>query len=440
MENIISAINKTLWGAPMLILLVGCGVYLTVRLKFFQILNVRVWLSETLGSLFVKKNKTACGISPYQALSSALASTIGSGNLIGVATAIASGGAGAVFWMWVAAIFGMATKYAEVFLAVHFRKSKKDGYYGGPMYYIESGLGKGWRWLAVIFAVSGALACIGMGGMNQAISIARVIDGWVKLPPLVVGGTLSFIAWASVSGGIGKLSKTVEKIVPVMALFFIGICVFIMLSDVKKTASALAEIFKAALTPRAVYGAMGGEMMRRAMRFGIARGVFSNEAGLGSSPIVHAAADAKSPVIQGYWGVLEVFVDTIVMCTVAAIIIVSSGAGSGNLTGAELVTAAFGAHIGKFGGIFVGVSVILFALTTILGWSYYGESCVFYLAGERESARKIYRIIYALSVCVGAMMSVEGIWELSDMFNGMMMVPNLIAVFLLSGIVIKKSV
>ncbi len=438
MENLVSAINKTLWGSPMLILLLGCGIFFTVKLRFFQIRDARGWISGTLGSLFKKKEKTENGISPYQALSSALASTIGSGNLIGVATAIASGGAGAVFWMWISAIFGMATKFAEIFLAVKFRKKTKDGYIGGPMYYIERGLSKGFRWLAVLFCISGALACIGMGGMNQANSISTVLSGWIKLPPLVVAATLSLIAWAGISGGIGRLSRTVEKIVPVMVVFFMGICIYIMVFDIKRTVDAIAEIFKAAFTPKAVYGAMGGEMVRRAMRFGIARGVFSNEAGLGSSPIVHAASDAKSPENQGLWGVLEVFVDTIVMCTVIAIIIISSGECDAGLTGARLVTAAFSSHIGAFGGVFVGISVILFALTTILGWSYYGESCVFYLAGGRESARKIYRAIYSLAVGLGAIISVDGIWELSDMFNGMMMVPNIIALLLLSDKV-KKS-
>ncbi|MBR3848097.1 MAG: sodium:alanine symporter family protein [Oscillospiraceae bacterium] len=439
MGNLISSINNTLWGVPMLILLVGCGVYLTVRLKFLQIFKARLWISETLGSIFTKKEKSESGISPYQALSSALASTIGSGNLIGAATAIASGGPGAVFWMWIAAFFGMATKYTEVFLAVHFRKKNGEGYYGGPMYYIERGLGREYRWLAVVFAVSGALACIGMGGMNQANSIATLLNSRVEFPPFVIGVILSLVAWKGISGGIGKLTRRVEKIVPVMVLLFVGMCVFIMFSDVKRTASAFAMIFKAAISPRAVYGAASGEMMRRAMRFGIARGVFSNEAGLGSSPIVHAAADAKSPEKQGFWGILEVFVDTIIMCTLTALIIVSSGESGKNLTGADLVTAAFAEHTGTFGELFVGGSVILFAITTILGWSYYGESCVFYLSGERAISRKIYRVVYALGVGIGATMSVDGVWELSDMFNGMMMAPNLIAVILLSDIVIKKS-
>ncbi len=438
MERFVSAVNKTLWGSPMLVLLIGCGIYFTVKLKFFQVLKARIWLSETVGSLFDKKVNHENGISPYRALMSALGSTVGSGNLIGVATAIASGGAGAVFWMWISAVFGMATKYAEIFLAVKFRKKTPSGYIGGPMYYIERGLPKGYRWLAVLFSVSGALACIGMGGMNQANSIATVFHDWGFSSPYAVGVALSILAWIGISGGIRRLSGTIEKIVPVMVALFVGMCVFIMLSDMRRTAFAIEEIFRSAFTPNAVYGAMGGEMMRRAMRFGLARGVFSNEAGLGSSPIVHAASDAKSPEKQGYWGLLEVFVDTIVMCTATAIIIISSGCSDGSLTGASLVARAFSLHIGNLGGVFVGLSTILFAFTTILGWSYYGESCVFYLAGGKECVRKIYRVIYALAVGLGTAISVESVWELSDMFNGLMMVPNLTAILLLSDKVVKN--
>ncbi len=438
MQNLISAVNKTLWGLPMLLLLIGCGGYLTARLKLFQILKARRWLGETLGSLFGKKEKSVRGISPFQALSSALASTIGSGNLVGIATAIAAGGAGAVFWMWVAAIFGMATKYAEIYLAVYFRRSRGNEYYGGPMYYIEDGLGKGYRPLAVVFSVSGALACIGMGGMNQANSIAAVVTERVDVSPVVVGIILSLVAGISISGGIRRISRTVEKLVPIMAFMYIGVCVFIMVGNPSGVTSAIREIFTSALAPRAVYGALGGEMARRAIHFGVARGVFSNEAGLGSSPIVHAAANAKSPEKQGYWGIFEVFFDTMVICTITAIMVISSGKAVGNITGANLVTAAFGEHLGKLGGAFVGLSVVFFCITTILGWSYYGESCISYLTRGSVRARNIYRALFTVSITFGASFSSDIIWELSDMFNGMMMVPNLIAVFLLSGIVIKN--
>ncbi len=440
MGNFISAVNKTLWGVPMLILLIGCGLYLTIRLRFFQIFKVREWCFATLASIFKKRENTGRGISPYQALSSALASTIGSGNLVGVATAIASGGAGAVFWMWVASFFGMATKYAEVFLAIKFRRSRNGEYYGGPMYYIEDGLGTGYRWLALIFSVSGALACIGMGGMNQANSIAVIVTERTNISPFIIGILLALITWISVSGGLRRISRTTEKLVPVMALLYIGVCVFIMLRNPSAIAVAFCEIIKSAFTPDAACGALGGEAVRRAIRYGIARGVFSNEAGLGSSPIVHAAADAETPQKQGYWGVFEVFFDTIVMCTITAIMIVSSGKVKDGVSGATLVTSAFGAHLGNFGGIFVGISTILFCLSTILGWSYYGESCVGYLSGGNARVKKLYRVLFTVAVMIGACFGSEGIWELSDMFNGMMMVPNIIAVLLLSDMVIKKSV
>ena len=440
MENFISAVNKTLWGVPMLILLVGCGFYLTVKLKFFQIFKVREWAFETLASIFKKRETKSGGISPYQALSSALASTIGSGNLVGVATAIISGGAGAVFWMWVASFFGMATKYAEVVLAIKFRKSRNGEYYGGPMYYIEDGLGKEYKWLAVIFSVSGALACIGMGGMNQANSIAAIVSEKANMSPALIGIILALITRISISGGLRRISGITEKLVPVMALLYIGVCAFIMLRQPGAVILAFREIIKSAFTPSAAAGAIGGEAARRAMRYGIARGVFSNEAGLGSSPIVHAAADAESPEKQGYWGVFEVFFDTIVMCTITAIMIISSGKVRSGMNGATLVTDAFGAHLGDFGGSFVGVSTVLFCLSTILGWSYYGESCVGYLSGGNERVKKLYRVLFTVAVMLGACFGSEEIWELSDMFNGMMMVPNLIAVFLLSNVAIKKSV
>jgi len=437
--SFVSAVNKTLWGPPMLVLLLGCGIYLTVRLGFFQIVRVREWMGETLGTLFKKRGETKRGISPYQALSSALGATVGSGNMIGVATAIASGGAGAVFWMWLSAVFGMATKYAEIYLAVKFRKETKEGFVGGPMYYIEKGLGRGYKWLAAIFAIAGALACIGMGAMNQANSISTVVTERANISPIAVSVALMLACGVSISGGIGRLSRTVEKLVPFMAMSYVGVCLFILISDVRGTYDAFSAIFREALTPRAVFGGVWGESVRRALRFGIARGVFSNEAGLGSSPIVHAAAETKSPEKQGYWGVLEVFIDTIVICTMTALVVISSGCASKKLAGAEIVTSAFSSHLGTFGEGFAAFSATLFALTTILGWSYYGESCVGYLLKERKAARKVYRALFVLGVGAGALLKTDYIWELSDMFNGMMMVPNLIGVLLLSDVVIKKS-
>ncbi len=439
MSRLVNAINETLWGEPMLILLIGCGIYLSIRLGFLQVRRVKEWLFCTLSSMFKKREDTDTGITPYQALSSALASTIGSGNIVGVATAIASGGAGAVFWMWVSAFFGMATKYTEIYLALKFRKRKGDSFFGGPMYYIENGLGKGFSWLAYVFAFSGAIACIGMGSMNQANSISQVMTKALPISETAVGITLFVLAALGISGGIKKISKVTEKLVPIMAILYIGTGVLIIFLNIKSVPSAFSLIIRSAFSPNAVYGALGGEMMRRSVRFGVARGVFSNEAGLGTSPIVHAAANAESPDKQGLWGIFEVFITTIVICTITAIVVICGKNIPETETGVRLVSAAFSGHIGKVGGFVVEISTILFAFTTILGWSYYGETCIAYIFREKELCSKIYRTIFAFSVIFGATQRTESVWALSDMFNGVMIVPNLIAVILLSGIVIREN-
>ncbi len=438
-EKVISAISQTVWGVPMLILLMGCGVYFTVRLKALQITKFRTWTSETFGEMFKKEKRKKGGITPYQAVASALASSIGTGNMVGVATAISAGGGGAVFWMWVSAFFGMATKYAEILLAVKFRGEKNGEFFGGPMYYIKKGLGREYTWLAVIFSVSGAFACLGMGAMNQSNSIAAVMSLGADVPNWVSGVVIAGIAAIAISGGISRISRFAEKIVPLMAgVYILGGIIIVAIAPVSAW-NAVVEIFRAAFAPNAVYGAAAGEMVRRAVRFGIARGVFSNEAGLGSAPLVHAAADAKSPVRQGFWGMFEVFVDTIVVCTVTAVVIVSSGYHMGDASGAELVTLAFTKFLGDFGGIFIGIATVLFALSTILGWSYYGERCVSYLTRENTYVKNVYKALFVLAVMLGAILRVESVWELADMFNGIMMIPNLVAVILLSDIVIRET-
>lgn len=438
-SQIIQAVNGVLWGVPMLILLMGCGVYLTFALRAFQLTRARMWMRETFGSLFRKKSGQGNGISPYRAVSSALASSIGTGNIVGVATAIAAGGAGAVFWMWVSAIFGMAIKYAEIFLAVKFRRKDKNGYHGGPMYYIEEGFGKGYKWLAVIFAFSGMLACLGMGAMNQSSSIAAVIEPYIHISKPVCGALLTIIAFFATSGGITRISSVTSMLVPIMAgAYILGGIVIVCISPTD-TYNAFCEIIFSALAPCAIYGGAAGTAVRSAVRYGVARGVFSNEAGLGTSPIVHAAADAKSPVSQGLWGVFEVFVDTIVVCTVTAVAIIGSEAHLSVGSGAEMVVFAFEKYFGAFGRVFVASATVMFAISTILGWSYYGESCISYICGNRQSIAKAYRILFAAAVFLGAVMQVDTVWELADMFNGMMMVPNLIAVISLSGIVIYET-
>ncbi len=429
-SEIISAIGKTVWGAPMLILLLGCGVYYSFRLGFPQITKLRLWLCGTLSELF--RRDCDKGISPYRALTAALASSIGTGSIVGVATAISAGGPGAVFWMWVSAFFGMATKYAEVFLAVKYREKSGVSYVGGPMYYIEKGIGRGYKWMSIMFCICASFACLGMGAMNQANSVASVMRNGFGVPPIWSGIALSVFAAVAMSGGITRISRFAEAIVPVMALAYVagGVCIFII--SPTSVSNAFSEIFRCALTPRAVFGAAAGEGVRRAVRFGVARGVFSNEAGLGSSPIMHATAETKSPAAQARWGMLEVFVDTGLVCTVTAIAVISSGLHHGGYEGAVLVSRAFESFFGPFGGYFAGFATVMFSVTTILGWSYYGERCVMYIAKEKKSAGYLYRVLFVCSVIPGAAMALESVWELADVFNGLMAIPNIIALFLLS--------
>lgn len=437
--RIIHAVNGTLWGVPMLVLLMGCGAYLTLSLRGFQFTGMHVWMKEICGVLTRREKKQGKGISPCRAVSSALASSIGTGNIVGVATAIAAGGAGAVFWMWISAFLGMAVKYAEIFLAVKFRCKGEKGYYGGAMYYIEKGMGERYKWLAGIFSFSGVFACLGMGAMNQSSSIASVLQPYIHMPKFICGTVLAIIAIFAVSGGIERISGVTAMLVPIMAGMYILGGVGIACISPLDTYGAFCEIITSALAPNAVYGGMAGTTVRSAVRYGVARGVFSNEAGLGTSPIVHAAADAKSPLSQGCWGIFEVFVDTILVCTVTAVVIIGSGAHLSNASGAGMVTLAFEKHFGSFGGVFVAVATVMFALSTILGWSYYGERCISYLFGSGQSIIKAYRFLFVAAVFLGTVMHIDMVWELADMFNGMMMVPNLIAVISLSGIVIQET-
>ncbi len=438
--HFINAVSETLWGAPMLFLLIGCGMYFSIRLKFFQIRKSSLWIRETFGS-FLKRRETDKGkISPYKAVSAALASSIGTGNIVGVATAIASGGPGAVFWMWVSSFFGMATKYAEILLAVKFRGEKNGETYGGPMYYIEKGLGRNYKWLAVLFSVSGIFACIGMGGMSQANSISSVIAPAGVLSKKTIGIILGITALAVISGGISRISSATGMLVPVMAGAYLLGGIAIILMHPGKVVSAIEKIFMCAFSPSAIYGASSGMMTKRALRFGIARGVFSNEAGLGSAPMIHASANSKSPVKQGFWGVFEVFVDTMLVCSVTAVVIISADVSGNAENSATLASLAFGRLLGDFGFVFVNTATCLFALSTILGWSYYGERCVSYLTAEKSSAKNIFRVGFAAAVVLGSCIDAERVWMLGDMFNGIMMVPNLIALFLLSETVIKESV
>lgn len=432
-----NVINEVVWGLPALILMIGTGLYLSAATGWFQFSQTKLWFNETFGSMFSSKKKSpASGISPFQATTTALASTIGTGNIVGVATAIVAGGAGAVFWMWVSAFLGMAVKYSEIVLAVSFRKKAQDGtYYGGPMYYIEQGLGKGFKWLSVLFSVFAIAACLGAINLNQSNSIAAAISGF-GVKPLYTGIAVAFVTGLVIIRGIKGIASISEKLVPLMALFYLAGGLFAIFSDYGNIGDTFMLIIKQAFSFKAAGGGTAGYMMMKAVRMGFARGIFSNEAGLGSAPIAHAAADAKDPVWQGFWGVFEVFVDTILICSITAIVIINSGLHDSGLNGAALTAAAFGKYYGSAGSMFLSISIILFALTSILGWYYYSEQCLRYLFHDNKLVSKVYKSIYLLLIVVGAQSELTFVWSISDTLNGLMAIPNLIAVISLSDIVI----
>ncbi|SES74070.1 alanine or glycine:cation symporter, AGCS family [Natronincola peptidivorans] len=435
-ESLNSTINGLVWGPYMLILLVGTGVFFSFKTNFLQIREFGFTMKETLMKIFDKPEDSQEGdITPFQALATALAATIGTGNIAGVATAIAIGGPGAIFWMWVSAFFGMMTKFAEVVLAIKYREKNAEGsFVGGPMYYIEKGLGL--KWLAVIFSIFGALAAFGIGNMVQSNSVAAAL-GEYNVPPLVTGIALAVAAGAVILGGLKRIASVTERIVPVMAVFYIIGAVIILITHIGQIPAAFGLIFKHAFTPASAVGGFTGAVVMQAMRFGVARGVFSNEAGLGSAPIAHAAARTDHPVRQGLWGIFEVFADTIVICTLTALAIISTGVWSSGVTGAALTTSAFNKGLPGPGGVIVAIGILFFAFSTILSWAYYGEKCAEHILGS--GINKFYRILWLPLIIVGAVGSLDLIWDIADTLNGLMAVPNLIGLLGLSGVVIKLT-
>lgn len=433
----VSGINTTLngfvWGPVMIAFLMLAGVYFTIGTGFFQVRRFKLWISETFLAIFRSKNvhdkSDPNTISQFQAISTALAGTIGTGNIVGVATAIISGGTGAVFWMWVSAFFGMMTKYAENVLGNHYRyKNAKGAWVGGPMVYIERGLHC--KWLAVLFAVFCMIASFGIGNMTQANSISGALKSSFNITPLATGIMLAVIVGIVILGGIKRLASVTEKLVPFMAVFYMIGGIVIIAINWRGVPAAFSEIFTEAFSLRAAAGGVGGYVIMQAIRFGVARGVFSNEAGLGSSVIVNSASNVKEPVQQGMWGIFEVFADTIVMCTVTALTILCTGSHLIGAQGAAVSIAAFSHGLGAIGGFFVTISICCFAFSTILGWSYYGERVVEYLFGLRLVG--VYRIIYVGVTIIGCVGSLELIWQISDTFNGLMAIPNLLAIVFLS--------
>lgn len=431
----VELINSFVWGVPMLALLLGVGIFLTIGLKFMPILNI--------GSAFklMWSGREASGkgeISSFQALMTALSSTVGTGNIAGVATAIFIGGPGALFWMWMTALLGMATKFAEAVLAVHFReKNEKGAYVGGPMYYIKNGMGKNWAWLGTSFAVFGTVACFGIGNTVQSNSIAQVLESNFSYSPLVVGLVIMVLAGGVILGGLKRVGKFAGALVPVMALGYVTCGVVILLMNVSEIVPALTTIIEQAFSPTSAQGGFAGATVWMAIRFGVARGVFANEAGLGSAPIAHASAATNSPVRQGLIAMLGTFIDTLVLCTITGLIIIISGAWTEGASGAALTSAAFDQVIPGAGGYFVAISLAIFAFTTIVGWSVYGERCAEYLFGPKSVLP--FRLIFIIALPVGAIMDLNFVWLLGDTLNAMMAIPNLIALAVLSPVVFTLS-
>lgn len=437
--DINGAISSVVWGAPMLLLLVGAGIYLSFLLGFFQLFRFSHWWKSTVMALFndkkVSESKDKRSISQLQALATALASTLGTGNIVGVATAIAAGGPGAIFWMWVSAFFGMMTNFAEKILGIYFRYKNKNGeWIGGAMIYIERGLEM--KWLAVLFSIFCALASFGIGNIAQVNGIAVSMKSAFGTPHYVTGIFCALLVGLVILGGLKRIAKVSEKLVPLMSLIYFIAALVVICANFTKIPAAFSDIFTGAFSLKSAGGGIAGYTVARAMRFGIARGVFSNEAGLGSSVIVHSASDVKEPVQQGMWAIFEVFFDTILMCTLSAIAILVTDANKiPGLEGAEIPFYAFSSVLGSVGEMTLTLSILLFAFLSMIGWSYFGEKAIEYLGGTKIIP--VYKLIFAAMIYFGAVSEVKLAWELSDTFNGLMAIPNLFALFALSGTVYK---
>lgn len=441
-------INDFIWGVPAMICIIGVGLILSLRTKFIQIRKFPYALKSTIGKIFSKTDAKEGSITPFQAVCTALAATVGTGNIAGVAGAIALGGPGAVFWMWVSAILGMCTKFAEVTLAVHFREKNAHGdYIGGPMYYIKNGLGKKWMWLAYLYAAFGVLTVFGTGNATQVNTITTSIntmltsfglvsDAGTKTVSLIVGIVIAIIVSMVLLGGIKRLAKVTEKLVPFMAVLYVILGVGVILLNLENVPGVFTSIFQGAFNPRAVTGGLIGSFFI-SMKRGVSRGIFSNEAGLGTGSIAHATADTDDAIKQGFFGIFEVFADTIVICTLTALTILCSGTTFqyGVSAGAELTISGFVATYGNWVTIFTAVALCCFAFSTILGWGLYGARCLEFIFSEKVI--KPFMVVYSLVAIVGATMDLGLLWDIADTFNGLMAIPNLIALFLLSGTVVR---
>ena len=455
--EMVSALDNFAWGPVMLVLLVGTGLFLTIRSGFIQFSRFGYAMRNTLGKVFHKQEAGKGEVTPFQAMTTALAATVGTGNITGVTGAIFIGGPGAVFWLWVSALVGMVTKYSEVVLAVKYRERNEHGdWVGGPMYYIKNGLGKSWTWLAFVFAFFGMVASFGIGNTTQVDSIATAIgtavsafggDASNTTFRIMIGIIVAIITAVVIIGGIKRIGAVTEKLVPFMAVVYIIATVLVIFGNLGQIGTVFAAIFKGAFNPRAIAGGALGVGIMTTIQKGIARGVFSNEAGLGSAPIAHAATSESDPVKQGVYGIFEVFMDSIVICTLTSLALLMGLSGQvgiegidwGTSHGADMVVSALtGVFGGKLAAIVIALGLSLFALSTILSWSLYGTRCCEFLFGKASRpATLVYKILFCGVLIIGSTLGLDVVWDLGDALNGLMALPNLIALLLLSGTVIK---
>ena len=447
-ESINNVVNNFIWGVPAMICIIGVGLVLSFRTRFLQIRKFPYAMKVTIGRMFRKKQAADGAMTPFQAVCTALAATVGTGNIAGVAGAIAIGGPGAVFWMWISALLGMCTKFSEVTLAVHFReKNDKGEFVGGPMYYIKNGLKKHWHWLAYLFAAFGVITVFGTGNATQVNTITTAIDSALfnygiiskdsaSTINLVIGIVLAVLLALILLGGIKRIGQVTEKLVPFMALFYVVLALGVVILNINHVPAVFKEIVEGAFSPASVTGGVVGSFFM-SMKKGVSRGIFSNEAGLGTGSIAHACADTRKPVKQGFFGIFEVFVDTIVICTLTALVILCSEVPItyGQAAGAELTISGFTATYGNWVSLFTAVAMCCFAFSTIIGWGLYGARCIEFLFGTKVN--KPFMFVYSLVAIAGATLDLGLLWSIAETFNGLMAIPNLIAVFLLSGVVVK---
>lgn len=444
-ESINTVVNNFIWGVPAMICIIGVGLYLSIRTKFIQFRKFGYAMKMTFGRMFRKREASDGAITPFQAVCTALAGTIGTGNVAGVAGAIAIGGPGAIFWMWISAFLGMCTKFAEVTLAVHFRETNENGeLVGGPMYFIKNGLGKKWLWLAYLFSLFGVLTVFGTGNATQVNTITTAINTALinynvisasseSMMNWIIGIILTILLLMILLGGIKRIGQVTEKLVPFMAIIYVILGLGVVIIRWQSVPSVFASILQGAFNPYSVTGGVVGSFFT-SMKKGVSRGIFSNEAGLGTASIAHSCADTKKPVKQGFFGIFEVFVDTIVICTLTGLIILCSGTAIpyGQAAGAELTIAGFTMIYGNWASIFSAVAMGCFAFSTIIGWGLYGTRCVEFLVGSKWN--KVFIVLYSLVAIVGATMNLGLMWSIAETFNGLMVIPNLIAVFLLAPV------